>query len=128
MAGTNFIQFKYCGVIPDGKRTATALGNELQRLVGSINLISPSVNISAYGSILSTLLSPADFRYITRSDVMLKISTHGYTFPDTPSNKNICTIVYNAYYADSALRETLSNPNWASHYANGYTKLKLNNQ
>ena len=96
MATNNFIQLKYNGKVRDGNRTATTLGNELNAIIGPIDIMSPSVNVTAYGCTFGMVLSDNDYRYITRSDVMLKIGREGYSFPATPTNKNLCTVVYNA--------------------------------
>ena len=125
MAQRSFIQFTYSGRITDGNRSAYTLCNELSRIIGYLDIISPSVRATALGCTFSLLLNQRDFCLLTRRDNMLKLLQHGFKFPETPSNKNLCTVVYNAYYSDSQVRRCLENHTGFKHHSGNHKELNV---
>ena len=125
MASRSFIQFTYSGRVADGNRLANVLCNELCNIVGYLDIISPSVRATSLGCTFSLLLNQRDFCILTRSHNMLKLAKMGFRFPETPSNRNLCTVVYNGYYSDSQLRKCLENHYEFKHYAGNHTELNV---
>ena len=74
MASRSFIQFTYAGKITDGNRSANTLCTELHRIVGYLDIISPSVRATALGCTFSLLLNQRDFCFLVRRDNILKFS------------------------------------------------------
>ena len=56
---------------------------------------------------------------------MAKLAKYGFRFPETPSNKNLCTVVYNSFYSDSQLRMCLDNCSEYKHYAGNHEELNV---
>ena len=121
----SFIQFTYSGKITDGNRSAYTLCSELSRIIGYLDIISPSVQATGLGCTFSLLLNQRDFCLVTRRDNMYKLSQQGFQFPETPSNKNLCTVVYNAYYADSQVHRCLENYTGHKHYSGNNKELNV---
>ena len=56
---------------------------------------------------------------------MLKLSQHGFKFPETPSNRNLCTVVYNSYYSDRQLRMCLEKSIAHKHFSGNHRELNV---
>ena len=56
---------------------------------------------------------------------MVKLARYGFKFPETPSNINLCTVVYNAYYSDSQLRWCLENRSEYKHSTGNHRELNV---
>ena len=125
MASRSFIQFTYTGRIADGNRSTETLCNELSSIIGYLDIISPSVRATGLGCTFSLLLNQRDFCTLTRSDNMVKLARYGFKFPETPSNINLCTVVYNAYYSDSQLRWCLENRSEYKHFTGNHRELNV---
>ena len=125
MAERSLIQFTYSGRITDGNRSAYTLCNELCSIIGYLDIISPSVRATALGCTFSLLLNQRDFCFLTRGNNMFKLSQHGFKFPETPSNRNLCTVVYNSYYSDRQLRTCLENSIGYKHYSGNHRELNV---
>ena len=125
MASRSFIQFTYSGRIADGNRSANTLCNELSSIIGYLDIISPSVRATALGCTFSLLLNQRDFCILTRSNNMIKLAKYGFRFPETPSNKNLCTVVYNSYYSDSQVRKCLESGLEYKHYSGNHNELNV---